>query len=517
MAHGDDQARPGAEAERAVGVSRRRFIAGVAAGAAGAPALLGPAAATAQAPPAAPAHARTSRRWPQTNVSFPIGPFEKHAKNPILSPDPSHDWESAFLYNPCATVVGGRVALLYRAQNAAKVSSIGLAWSRDGVHFERRPEPVLTPTEPYETPGGCEDPRVVHVDGTYYMTYTGYDGKHALLCLATSRDLVNWTKHGPLFPDFRDVGHLDRAPWSKSGAILATPIDGWYWMYFGESWIYWARSRDLISWELADTGPTPPGAVARVDDVTFTPTTARYMRVLGVQPATTYGYSVYEIEVRSGPSGPNLARAGSATASSQSLPPSNAIDGDYTTRWAVSAGDRGRADSWLAVDLGQTSTLDRVTVYWEAAMALSYRVQVSSNGTSWTDVATYDVSNQNDRVVARPVFDWENQRLEPGPPPILTRDGKILLVYNGETTGRGGYRANQYSGGQMLIDPADPTKALARLERPFIVPSTGDEQNGQVNNVVFSEGLVEFRGTFFLYFGMADSVLGVATWRPPSR
>ena len=96
----------------------------------------------------------------------------------------------------------------------------------------------------------------------------------------------------------------------------------------------------------------------------------------------------------------------------------------------------------------------------------------------------------------------------------LTRVGKILLVYNGQTTGAGGFAKNSYSSGQMLIDPANPKVALARLERPFIAPSTGDEQNGQVNNVVFSEGLVEFRDTYFLYFGMADSVLGVATWKP---
>lgn len=408
---------------------------------------------------------------------------------------------------------GGRVNVSRRRF----IAGLALAWSRDGLNFERRATPVLSPTEPYELPGGCEDPRVVHVKGTYYMTYTGYDGTHALLCLATSSDLVNWTKHGPLFPDFKDAGHLDRAPWSKSGAILATPIGGWYWMYFGESWIYWAKSRDLISWELADVGPTPPAGVARVDEVKFAPASARHVRMLGVQPATSYGYSLYEMEVRNGASGANLARNGIATASSQSLPPDNAIDGDYTTRWAVSSADRPRADSWLAIDFGTTMTFDRVGLYWEAAAGTRYRVQVSGDGTAWTDVATYDASTVDDGVVARPVFDWEDQRLEPGPPPIVTRDGHILLVYNGETTGKGGYPAHQYAGGQMLIDAADPTKPLARLERPFIAPSTGEEENGQVNNVVFSEGLIEFRGTFFLYFGMADSVLGVATWGPSPR
>ena len=37
------------------------------------------------------------------------------------------------------------------------------------------------------------------------------------------------------------------------------------------------------------------------------------------------------------------------------------------------------------------------------------------------------------------------------------------------------------------------------------------EEKGEVNNVVFSEGLVQFKGKWFLYFGMGDSRIGVAT------
>ncbi len=72
-------------------------------------------------------------------------------------------------------------------------SRIGLAVSEDGIRFERHPEPVLIPTEPYEADGGCEDPRVTQIGpDTYYMTYTAYDGKNARMCLATSKDLFNW-------------------------------------------------------------------------------------------------------------------------------------------------------------------------------------------------------------------------------------------------------------------------------------------------------------------------------------
>ena len=43
---------------------------------------------------------------------------------------------------------------------------------------------------------------MTEIDGTYYLTYTGWDRTSAQLCLATSTDLFTWTKHGPLFPDF---------------------------------------------------------------------------------------------------------------------------------------------------------------------------------------------------------------------------------------------------------------------------------------------------------------------------
>jgi predicted GH43/DUF377 family glycosyl hydrolase len=194
---------------------------------------------------AAPAAARASSGDGRAGlpVGYPLGPFVRDPANPILRPT-DQPWESRFVFNPAAIVKDGLVQLLYRAQGPDGRSSIGLATSSDGVHFKRLSEPVMVATEPFELPGGCEDPRVVEVGGTYYMTYTGYDGVSARLCLATSRDLLRWRKHGPLFPDFqtRTVGK----PWSKSGAILTRPLDGRYYMYFGDVDIYYATSRDLI-------------------------------------------------------------------------------------------------------------------------------------------------------------------------------------------------------------------------------------------------------------------------------
>ncbi|MER6167355.1 discoidin domain-containing protein [Streptomyces violaceorubidus] len=135
---------------------------------------------------------------------------------------------------------------------------------------------------------------------------------------------------------------------------------------------------------------TTPSAAGRVDELAFPRTTVRQVRMLGVQPDPTYGYSLYAVEARDGAEGPDLARGGTATASSQSagMGPQLAVDGDGKSRWAVSREDRKRADSWWAVDLGAERSLDRVTLRWEAAAGRSYRVQGSSDGERWTDLAT---------------------------------------------------------------------------------------------------------------------------------
>jgi beta-1,2-mannosidase len=199
------------------------------------------------------------------HADFPLGPFRPYAGNPIMLPQ-GDGWESASVYNPAALVKDGQVALLYRAHADDIVSHVGLATSDDGIHFDRHPEPVLSPTEPYER-HGAEDPRVTEVDGTYYLTYTGWDRTHAQLCLATSTDLRTWTKHGPLFPDFNTFWpHTDgvATPWSKAGGILPVPVDGRYLMYFGEGSIWYAWSDDLIHWTPCPQDqpvmtPTPKG------------------------------------------------------------------------------------------------------------------------------------------------------------------------------------------------------------------------------------------------------------------
>jgi len=182
-------------------------------------------------------------------------------------------WEEKDVFNPAAVVRNGKVYLLYRAQDKigkpAGTSRIGLASSTDGLHFSRMSAPVLYPAndayKKYEWEGGCEDPRIVEDDkGTYYMTYTAYDGTTARLFIATSTDLIHWTKHGSVFKKAEGGKYINY--WSKSGSIIserkgdkmvAKLINGKYWMYWGESNIYMATSTNLVDWTpIKETDPS---------------------------------------------------------------------------------------------------------------------------------------------------------------------------------------------------------------------------------------------------------------------
>jgi len=341
--------------------------------------------------------------------AWTFGPFVKPAQvNPIITPNPTSHfrspmtdsvvaWEEYATFNPAAVVKDGKVFVLYRAEDASgeqqigrHTSRLGLAESSDGLRFTRRGAPVLYPDtdaqRQYEWPGGVEDPRIVESDdGIYVLTYTQWNRDIPRLAVATSRDLINWTKHGPAFAGVAGGKYL-RAE-SKSGAILsrvagnhviATRVNGRYWMYFGVPDLHIATSDNLLDW-------TP------VED-----DNGRLINVLSPRP--------------------------------------------------------GYFDSWL---------------------------------------------------------------VEGGPPALLTGNG-ILVLYNAgnsATYGDSTLPARVYAGGQALFDARNPLKLIARSGMPFIRPTESYERTGQYSNgTTFVEGLVPFKGRWFLYYGTADSRVGVAVW-----
>src|SRR5437016_8245113 len=155
----------------------------------------------------------------------PFGTWIRLSPDPIVSPR-GDGFESAGTFNPAVVKVHGKFVMLYRAQDAKGTSSLGYATSDDGIHFSRRPEPVMAAEAPYEKGGGVEDPRLVRLEHTYYLTYTGYnnvdgigpDHKDAQLCLATSIDLLHWQRRGANMPAYKRQSDVGR---TKSGAIVA--------------------------------------------------------------------------------------------------------------------------------------------------------------------------------------------------------------------------------------------------------------------------------------------------------
>lgn len=308
-------------------------------------------------------------------------------------------WEESDTFNPAAVVKDGEIVVLYRAEdNSAtgigkRVSRIGMARSSNGIDMQKLASPVLYPAEDnnkqYEWPGGCEDPRVaVTEDGTYVIIYTAYNRSIARLCVATSKDLVMWTKHGPAFAQAYNGKYLNS--WTKSASIVTkvvndklviAKVNGKYFMYWGENKICAATSDDLVNW-------TP------VEDA----------------------------------NGNLLALA--------------------NTR-------KGYFDS---------------------------------------------------------------EFVECGPPAVITDKG-ILLLYNGKNKSNGDrdirFNAGTYSAGQMLFDLNDPLKVKKRLDVPFFRPMENYEKSGQyINGTVFIEGLVYFKQKWYLYYGCADSRVGVAVYDP---
>ena len=331
--------------------------------------------------------------------------------NPIITPAPKNlfdcpmrdakvGWEESDVFNPAATVKNGKICVLYRAEdNSAtgigmRTSRIGLAESKDGIHMKRRTTPVMYPDKDnmkeYEWEGGCEDPRVAMTeDGLYVMAYTSWNRQVARLCIATSRDLIKWEKHGPAFAKayngrFKDIFCKSGSMVTeiKDGKQVLTKIDGKYFMYWGEHAVFAATSDDLVNW---------------------------------------------------------------------------------------------------------TPILDKDN-----------------------ELATV--------IKPRPGY-FDSALTECGPPAVLTSRG-IVLLYNGKNqTNDDGrdkrFTAGAYCAGQLLTDAKNPMKALQRLDVPFFRPMDSFEKSGQyVDGTVFIEGLVFFKNKWYLYYGCADSQVGVAIYDP---
>ena len=164
---------------------------------------------------------------------------------PILLPRKDTSWESGAVFNCAAICDNGLVHMIYRASDIAPngkegpfISRLGYAVSKDGISFNRLREPVLSNDVPEES-RGSEDPRVVKIENTFYMMYTGYTGKDFRICLSSSKNMIDWERHGVV---------LDEP--NKDASLFPEKINGRYVMFHRRDPDIWiAYSDDLKTWE----------------------------------------------------------------------------------------------------------------------------------------------------------------------------------------------------------------------------------------------------------------------------
>jgi beta-1,2-mannobiose phosphorylase / 1,2-beta-oligomannan phosphorylase len=121
--------------------------------------------------------------------------IKRHKGNPILTPNPDNNWESEATFNPGVIATeDGQVHMIYRAIGSDGVSRLGYVVSSDGKNFnDKYPIPIFSMQSPrynsnkrmvYDPAlypsggswGGCEDPRMVAIEGRIYLTFNCFDG-----------------------------------------------------------------------------------------------------------------------------------------------------------------------------------------------------------------------------------------------------------------------------------------------------------------------------------------------------
>lgn len=142
-----------------------------------------------------------------TPKSSPSVKLVKPPHNPIIQPS-MYSWESKATFNPAAIEYNGKVHLLYRAVGEDESSVLGYAASYDGLNIEDRPtyfaykrfsdfskdDPQVEYCSGGGWNGGCEDPRLVLIDGTVYMIYTAFDGWGSVRLALTSIPFADFNK-----------------------------------------------------------------------------------------------------------------------------------------------------------------------------------------------------------------------------------------------------------------------------------------------------------------------------------
>ena len=150
--------------------------------------------------------------------------------------------------------------------------------------------------------------------------------------------------------------------------------------------------------------------------------------------------------------------------------------------------------------------------YWMYWGEGSIRLATSIDLIHWTPVE--DAQGAPVELLRPRAGHFDSTFPETGPPPVLT-DAGIVVMYNGKNAENGGdpdLGLNAYAAGEALFDAHAPAHLLAQTDHPDLKPELPYEKTGQyVAGTTFAEGLVYFHDRWFLYYGCADSLVGVVT------
>jgi beta-1,2-mannobiose phosphorylase / 1,2-beta-oligomannan phosphorylase len=112
------------------------------------------------------------------------------------------------------------------------------------------------------------------------------------------------------------------------------------------------------------------------------------------------------------------------------------------------------------------------------------------------------------------VSTWETGRIGAGTPPIALPEG-WLEIYHGNVRPTRIGEVGAYCAGALLLDTENPATVLSRTATPLMIPETDFEKAGFVGDVIFPTGIVDTGDTLLVYYGAADTNVGVVEWTKP--
>ena len=305
-------------------------------------------------------------------------------------------FENKAVFNPACIEADGLTHMFYRAVNRQGISSIGYCQLKNNRVIKRLTQPILAPEFDYEIKG-LEDPRITLLDGTYYLFYTAYDGKNALIAYATSKNLINFNKHGLISP---------KISYDKAEDIFRhSQVKERYRMF--EMFYKEKKGKDVLLFE---------------KDASLFP-----------------------------------------------------------QKFA-----------------GKYALLHRILPGIQLIFFKDFKDLTDHR---WRQY----LKHLGDSVVLDPFFWYESRNVGGGCPPLKTKAGWLIIYHAVEDTPLG----KIYHAAVALLDLNNPLKVIGRLKEPLFSPKSSWEKHGQVNNVVFPTGAVIQNNRLYIYYGAADTCIGL--------